>query len=88
MKYIIEFNKHDLEGRYMDNADCPIHRAMRRAGVPVKYVGGYEFSTTDGEFHRFDAELQAAANVLSNSKADRSKLLGRQFSVDTGTPRT
>jgi len=37
----IHFTKEDLEGNYVDNFDCPIHRALTRLNYNVRKVSGY-----------------------------------------------
>ncbi len=38
--------KDDLAGKYGDNLDCPLARALKRAGVPISYENGYSVAGT------------------------------------------
>ena len=79
MRYECELTEEDLEGKYMDNSDCPLHRSMKRAGVDVRNVGGTTFSTNDGHSHDFTARIKELNGKLQAD--DKHHLIGERFTV-------
>ena len=41
----------DLAGKYLDNLDCPLARALKRAGIPLSYEDGYSVGGTEIVYH-------------------------------------
>ena len=77
--YECELTEEDLEGRYMDNKDCPLHRSMKRAGVDVAGVGGVNFLTNDQHDHDFTARMKELNIKLQDD--DKHNLIGERFTV-------
>ena len=77
--YECELTEKDLEGKYMDNHDCPFYRSMKRAGVDVHSVGGVMFITNDKHDHDFTARMKELNSKLSDR--DTSNLIGERFTV-------
>ena len=77
--YECELTEKDLEGKYMDNNDCPFHRSMKRAGVDVDSVGGVSFTTNDGHDYSFTARMKELNSKLSDRYT--SNLIGESFTV-------
>ncbi len=92
---IITFKKDDMKRRFMDPLGCPIHAAMKRAGVPVSTVGGDSWYTEaislddERQENNFSKKLKAASSILSESAVSspkvktmlRQKLIGKSFKV-------
>ena len=83
--YTVAFDPSDLDASWQDSGGCPIFRAMRRAGVPVAWVGPREFLTQHG-LVRFTPELQEISDRLSLTnllprRYARLLMWGREFKV-------
>ena len=76
--YECELTEEDLEGKYLDNYDCPLYRSMERAGVDLRSVGGTMFFTKDGRFHNLTARMHQLDQSI---REDRHNLIGERFTV-------
>ena len=65
---MITFNKTDMKRNYMATEGCSIFTAMKRAGVPVRSVGGDGWYDTIGSVdHMFSKTLKRVSDVLVGS---------------------
>lgn len=52
----LTITKDDLAGAYLDNFDCPLARALKRAGVPIGFKdAGYTVGGTEIIYHQDDS---------------------------------
>ena len=87
---MITFNKADMKRNYMATEGCSIFTAMKRAGVPVRSVGGGAWYDTIGSVdHMFSKTLLRVSDVLVNSinlppqimMKKRAHLIGKSVKV-------
>ncbi len=50
----LTITKEDLAGDYADTLDCPLARALKRAGVTLSYENGYSVAGTGITCHHLD----------------------------------
>ena len=87
---MITFTKADTKRDFMDTEGCPIFAAMKRAGVPVRAVGGDGWYDTIGsDDHAFSKTLKGVSNVIVGSinlplkkmMEKRANLIGKSVRV-------
>jgi len=87
---MITFTKADMKRNFMATEGCSIFSAMKRAGVPVRSVGGNGwYDTISSEDHTFSKALKRVSNVLVGSinlplkimMEKRASLIGKSIKV-------
>ena len=87
---IITFTKADMKRNFMATEGCSIFAAMKRAGVPVRAVGGGAWHDTSlNNEHPFSKKLAAVSNTLAGSidltpeekMKKRAHLIGKSVKV-------
>lgn len=81
--HTLRFTREDLRASFFQVRDCPIYRAMRRAGVPVDHVGRRCFTLADGREIEFPHDLEEVSWFLCQTEDSLFRGFRRRWLVNS-----